>query len=97
MARTQHTFEIDLERHVYPLLHLARMAVAMEGMLNEIEDARRMLPDLHERMKNLRLPTDYGQSIATHVDIALLCAADLLEAHQHGPTYVTAPEGEGSA
>lgn len=97
MARTPHTFEIDLERHVYPLLHLARMAVAMERMLGEIEVARVMLPDLHERLKNMGLPTCYGQSVIDHADMAILCATDLLEAHQYGSAYVTAPEGEGNA
>jgi hypothetical protein len=97
MARTQHTFEIDLERHVYPLLHLARVAVSIERMLNEIEATRAMLPDLNERLKRLGLPTCYGQSVADHVDMAILVATDLLEAHQHGSIYVTAPDEGGSA
>ncbi len=97
MARTQHTFQLDLERHVFPLLHLARIAVAMESMLNEIEATRAMLPELNERLKNLGLPTCYGQSVAEHVDMAILAAADLLEAHQHSPVYLAQPEGDGNA
>lgn len=87
------TFELDLEMHVYPVLHLARMAIAMEAMLSEIEVTRGLLPDLHERMKNLGLPTNYGQSVADYADAAILGAIDLLEAHQSGPIFVVAPEG----
>jgi len=87
------TFEVNLEMHVYPVLHLARMAMVMERMLAEIETTRGMLPDLHERMENLGLPTCYGESIADYADAAILGATDLLEAHQMGPRFVVAPEG----
>lgn len=97
MAHTPPTFEIDLERHVFPLLHLARMAVALERMLSEIDVTRGMLPDLNERLKNLGLPTVYGQSLVDHADMAILAATDLLEAHQQGPIYVVARDGEGGA
>lgn len=87
------TFEVDLERHVYPLLHLARMAVVLEKMLAEIEATRVMLPKLNEQLKNLGLPTCYGQSIADYADAAIVAATELLEAHQQGPVFVVAPEG----
>lgn len=87
------TFEIDLDMHVHPVLHLARVAIAMEAMLHEIEVTRGLLPDLHERLKNLGLPTNYGSSLADYADAAILGATDLLEAHQSGPIFVVAPEG----
>lgn len=93
----KHTFEIALEQHVYPLLHLARMAVTLEKMLAEIEATRGMLPKLHEQLKNLGLPSCYGQSVTDHADMVILAATELLEAHQQGPTYVVAPEGEVSS
>lgn len=87
------TFEINLDMHVYPVLHLARVAIAMEHMLAEIETTRGLLPDFHERMKDLGLPTDYGHSLSDYADAAILGATDLLEAHQLGPVFVVAPEG----
>lgn len=94
---TRQTFEIDRERHVYPLLHLARMAVVLEKMLADIDQSRQMLPELDLTLKKLGCLTDYGISITDHVDATILAATDLLEAHQHGPLYVTVPEGEGNA
>lgn len=97
---TKPTFEIDLERHVYPLLHLARMAVVLEKILADIDQSRRILPDLDRTLKQLGCLTDYGISLADHADVTILAAIDLLEAHQQGPNYVVLPvsaDGEGVA
>lgn len=92
MANTSH-FEVDLETHVYPVLHLARMAISMEYMLFEIDSARNMLPGLDEHLKNLGLLTDYGQSVADYADSAILAATHLLEAYHCGPIFVAAKAG----
>jgi hypothetical protein len=91
------TFELNLEMHVYPVLHLARMAVAMEHMLAEIDAVRDMLPDFHERLKSLGLCTCYGEPVADYVDAALLGASDLLQAHQAGPFFVVDRKDGGPA
>jgi len=87
------TFRVDLEMHVYPVLHLARVAVAMEAMLYEIQSARTLLPGLDESLKNLGCSSDYGTSVADYADLAILAATDLLEAHQTGPVFVVSHEG----
>jgi hypothetical protein len=86
------TFVIDVDMHVYPVLHLARMAISMERMLEEIEVTRGLLPEFDERMKNLGLSTTYGASVADYADAAIFAATNLLEAHQAGPIYVVVPE-----
>jgi len=86
-------FQVDLETHVYPVLHLARAAIAMEAMLYEIQSARTLLPGLDESLRNLGCSSDYGASVADYADLAILAATDLLEAHQSGPIFVVAPEG----
>ncbi|MDP3424695.1 MAG: hypothetical protein Q8S32_13145 [Burkholderiaceae bacterium] len=90
---TKPTFEIELELHVYPVLHLARMAVVLERMLADIDVARRIHPELDERLKSHGCITDYGCDIADQVDTAMLGAVDLLKAHQDGPVFVVAPKG----
>lgn len=81
MSNPNKGLEIDLELHVLPVLHLARMAVSMEGMLREIDDSRALLPKLDGTLKNLGCLTNYGQSVADHADGAILAAISLLEAY----------------
>lgn len=87
------TFEVNLEMHVYPVLHLARIAIAMERMLAEIGATRRLFPEFHKGMTTLGLSTCYGESVADYADMAILGATDLLEAHHMGPRFVVTPEG----
>lgn len=93
--RANRIFEVNLELNVYPVLHLARKAIALEAMLAEIDAIRQISPELDERLKHLGLLTCYGESVADDADAAILGATDLLEAHQNGPFYVVAPAPGG--
>lgn len=81
---TTEGIEVDLRFHVLPVLHLARMAIAMESMLREIDVSRAQLSHLDETLKKLGCPTDYGNSVAEHADMAILSAISLIEAHMNG-------------
>jgi hypothetical protein len=72
---------IDLESHILPVLHLARMAISMEHMLREIDAARALLPKLNDTLKNLGCLTDSGQPVAPDADGAILLAISLLETY----------------
>lgn len=84
IAQVTTGIEIDLEYHVLPVLHLARMAISLEHMLRDIQTSRDLLPGLDESPKNLGCLTDYGQSVADHADGAILSVIDLIKAHAEG-------------
>ncbi len=81
MSKASTGIRIDLELHVLPVLHLARMAIALEDALREVDESRKILPGLHEHLKALGCMTDIGQSIAPHADTAILSAIHLIEAY----------------
>ena len=84
MSKPDTSIEIDLESHVIPVLHLARMAISLEHMLREIDVARTLSPGLNESLKNLGCLTDCGQPVADHADGAILLAINLIQAHVEG-------------
>ena len=89
-ANARHGLDIDLDLHVFPVLQLARLAIALDDALREVNETRMIAPGLDASLKNLGLMTDIGQSIAVEADMAILSAIDLLKAYQVGPKYFAA-------
>jgi hypothetical protein len=81
MSKPAPGFSIDLEQHVLPVLHLARLAVLLEGTLRDVDERRKISPALNESLNNLGLMTDIGQTIASDADMAILSAIHMIEAY----------------
>lgn len=81
MSKPTPVFSIDLEQHVLPVLHLARLAILLEGTLRDVDEQRKIYPALNELLNDLGLMTDIGQSIASDADMAILSAINMVEVY----------------
>lgn len=84
MSKPTPGIPIDLETHVLPVLHLARLAIALDWALREVDENRKIAPALNESLNNLGLMTDIGQPVAPHADMAILSAIRMIEVYDCG-------------
>lgn len=70
-------FTVDLERHVYPLLDLARKMVSTDEMLRQVQSQREVCSEVDRGLDSII--TNLGDLVADDVAFAILTASDLLK------------------
>lgn len=76
-------FEVDLFYHLVPIINLARKAIVSERTLRDLEDVRRLYPDIDQTLAVTGISELWDESLTHDAANALSFVAQVLEqAHE---------------